>query len=112
MRSLPDQQADDHQQESVRHGGLTAPTTPEVRTNTELLALEPERREAMVSELEYLLRTHGDEEGRSNQSSLQDVVTGLRQLADDLGLDLGAALADAHEVSDEPPKLSGFDPCI
>jgi hypothetical protein len=39
----------------------------------------------MQSELEYLLKTHGEKEGLNDQSSLQDMVTGLRRLADDLG---------------------------
>ena len=66
----------------------------------------------MLSELEYLLRTHGDHEGLSDQSSLRDVLTDLRRLADDLGLDFGSALA-RPEVKDDPFVNPGaFDPCI
>jgi hypothetical protein len=65
------------------------------------LTLEPKRREAMFSELEYLLRTHGDHEALSHQSSLRDLLTDLRRLADDLGLDFRLALAGA-EVADDP----------
>jgi hypothetical protein len=76
------------------------------------LNLKPKRREAMLSELEYLLRTHGDHEALSDQSSLLDLVTDLRRLADDLGLDFRLALAGA-EVEDAPFLTPGvFDPCI
>jgi hypothetical protein len=47
----------------------------------------------MFSEPEYLLRTHGDHAVLSDQSSLRDMVTGLRRLAEDLGLDFRSALA-------------------
>jgi hypothetical protein len=47
----------------------------------------------MLSELEYLLRTHGDQEALNNQSSLRDMLTDLRRLAGDLGLDFRSALA-------------------
>ena len=50
----------------------------------------------MLSELAYLLRTHGDHEALSEQSSLRDVLTDLRRLADDLGLDFRLALAAAE----------------
>ena len=66
----------------------------------------------MLSELEYLLRTHGDHEALSDQSSLRDVVTELRRLAKDLGLDFRSALAGV-EVKDDPFLNPGaFDPCI
>ena len=66
----------------------------------------------MLSELEYLLRTHGDHEALSDQSSLGDVLADLRRLADDLGLDFRLALA-AAEVEDDPLlTLAAFDPCI
>ena len=66
----------------------------------------------MLSELEYLLRTHGDHAALSDQLSLRDVVTDLRRLADDLGLDFPSALAGA-EVEDTPMLTSwSFDPCI
>jgi hypothetical protein len=66
----------------------------------------------MLSELEYLLKTHGDQEAMSDQSSLRDVLTDLRRLADDLGLDFRLALAGA-EVEDDPfLTLATFDPCI
>jgi hypothetical protein len=76
------------------------------------LTLQPKRREAMLNELEYLLRTHGDHEALSDQSSLRDVLTDLRRLSHDLGLDFRSALAGA-EVEDDPFLTPGaFDPCI
>jgi hypothetical protein len=66
----------------------------------------------MASELEYLLKTHGDEEARSDQCSLCDVLSELRHLAHDLGLDFEAALAGSDVVSDEPPTMAAFDPHI
>jgi hypothetical protein len=77
MNRLPDHQADDRHQESVQH----APTTPGVRSHAGLLAPQPERTQAIVCQLEYLLKAHGDEEARSDQCSLQDIVAGLRDLA-------------------------------
>ena len=66
----------------------------------------------MLSELEYLLKTHGDLEALSDQSSLQDLVSDLRRLADDLGLDFRLALAGA-DVHDDLVLLPGaFDPSI
>jgi hypothetical protein len=66
----------------------------------------------MLSELEYLLKTHGDHEALNDQSSLRDVLIDLRRLADDLGLDFRMALAGA-EVEDDPfLTLAAFDPCI
>jgi hypothetical protein len=66
----------------------------------------------MLSELEYVLKTHGDLEALSDQSSLRDLISDLRHLADDLGLDFRLALAGAT-VEDEPVALLGvFDPCI
>jgi hypothetical protein len=63
----------------------------------------------MLSELEYLLRTHGDHEALSDQSSLRDIITDLRHLADDMGLDFAMALVGAAD-----PFLAAetFDPCI
>jgi hypothetical protein len=52
-----------------------------VGSNKELPAPEPERTQALVSQLEHLLRTHGDEEALTEQSCLQDVVAKLRHLA-------------------------------
>ena len=66
----------------------------------------------MLNELEYLLRTHADHEALSDQTIPRDMLTGLRRLADDLGLDFRSALAGA-EVEDEPlPTSWAFDPCI
>jgi hypothetical protein len=66
----------------------------------------------MLSELEYLLRTHGDHEALNDQSSLRDMLADLRRLADDLGLGFRSALAGA-EVEDDPFLTPGaFDPCI
>jgi hypothetical protein len=64
----------------------------------------PKRRIAMLSELEHLLKTHGDLKALSDQLSLRDVLTDLRHLADDLGLDFRSALAGA--------EMADFDPCI
>jgi hypothetical protein len=66
----------------------------------------------MLSELEYLLRTHGDHEVMSDQSSLRDMLADLRHLADDLGLDFRVAIA-AAEVEDDPlTTQAAFDPRI
>ena len=83
-----------------------------MRNHTDLLALKPERTQAVVSQLEYLLKAHGDEEARRDQCSLRDIVTGLRDVADDLGPDFGAALAGSDEVVVAPATMSAFDPCI
>jgi len=66
----------------------------------------------MLSELEYLLRMHGDHEALSDQASLQDLVTDLRRLADGLGLDFRSALAGAEGEDDPFLTLRAFDPCI
>jgi len=66
----------------------------------------------MLSELEFLLKTHSDHEALSDQSSLRDVVTDLRRLADDLELDFRLALAGAMAAADAFPAGQGFDPCI
>jgi hypothetical protein len=66
----------------------------------------------MISELECLLKTHSDEQARSDQSSLQDVLTELRHLADDLGLDFESALAGSDVVSGDPAAMEAFDPHI
>ena len=66
----------------------------------------------MLSELEYLLKTHGDHEALSDQSSLRDVLIDLRRLADDLGLDFRSALAGARAEDDPFPTPEAFDPCI
>jgi hypothetical protein len=65
------------------------------------MTLDPRRKEAMLTELEYLLRTHGDHEALSEQSSLGDLLTDMRRLADSLGLDSPLALAGA-EVENDP----------
>jgi hypothetical protein len=66
----------------------------------------------MLSELEYLLRTHGDQEALSDQASLRDMLTDLRRLADDLGLDFRSALAGAKVEGDPLLTSEAFDPCI
>ena len=66
----------------------------------------------MLNELEYMLRTHADHEALSDQTSLRDLLTGLRHLADDLGLDFGSALAGAGGQNDTSLDLAAFDPCI
>jgi hypothetical protein len=66
----------------------------------------------MHSELKYLLKTHGDQQALSDQSCLRAVLTDLRRLAEDLGLDFWSAFAGA-EVEDNPfLNLEAFDPCI
>jgi hypothetical protein len=76
------------------------------------LTLEPKRREAMLNELEYLLRTHGDHEALSDQSSLRDMLAELRHLSLDLGLDFRSALAGAEAENDPFLTPGAFDPCI
>jgi hypothetical protein len=66
----------------------------------------------MLSELEYLLKAHGEYEGLSDQSSLQDVVTDLHRLAKELGLDFRLALAGAGVENDWVLTLRAFDACI
>jgi hypothetical protein len=66
----------------------------------------------MQSELEYLLRMHGDHEALSHQSSLRDLVTDLRRLAANLGLDFRSALVGAEVGDDRFRTLKSFDPCI
>jgi hypothetical protein len=66
----------------------------------------------MFTELEYLLKTYGDHEALSDQSSLRDMLTGLRRLAADLGLDFRLALAGAEAATDRFPTQASFDPCI
>ena len=63
----------------------------------------------MLNELQYLLKMHSDHEALSDQSSLRDLVTDLRLLAADLGLDFQSALVGA---SAEYDTLPSFDPCI
>jgi hypothetical protein len=70
------------------------------------------RRIPMLSELEYLLKTHGEEQARSDQSSLRDVLMEVRHLADDLGLDFGSALAGSDGVCGDPATMEAFDPRI
>ena len=66
----------------------------------------------MLSELEYLLRTHGNHEALTDQTSLRDLLADLRRLADNLGLNFLAALAGAG-VEDGPLlSFAAFDPCI
>ena len=66
----------------------------------------------MLGELEHLLRTHADHEALSDQSSLRDMLTELRRLADDLGIDFRLALAGARVEGNPFLTLGAFDPCI
>jgi hypothetical protein len=66
----------------------------------------------MFSELEYLMRTYSDHEAVSEQSSLRDMLIGLRRVADDLGLDFRSAIAGAKVEDDLFPTMASFDPCI
>ena len=66
----------------------------------------------MLNELEYLLRTHADHEALSDQTIPRDMLTGLRRLADDLGLDFRLALAGTAVENDPCLPFTAFDPCI
>jgi hypothetical protein len=66
----------------------------------------------MLGELQYLLRMHGDHEALSDQSSLRDLITDLRRLADDMGLDFQSALAGAEIGDVLLPTPWSFDACI
>jgi len=66
----------------------------------------------MLCELENMLKTHGDHEALSDQASLRDLVTDLRRLADDLGLDFRLALTRAEVERNAFPTVASFDPCI
>jgi hypothetical protein len=66
----------------------------------------------MLSELEYLIRTHSDHEVMSDQCSLRDVLIDLRRVADDLGLDFRLAIAGAKVENEQFPTQASFDPCI
>jgi hypothetical protein len=66
----------------------------------------------MHSELEYLLKTHGDQEALSDQASLRDILTDLRNLAADMGLDFRSAVDGAAAGDDPLLTPAGFDPCI
>jgi len=66
----------------------------------------------MFSELEHILRTHGDHEVLSDQASLRDMVTEMRRLADELGLNFRLALIGAAIENDLCLPLAAFDPCI
>jgi len=68
----------------------------------------------MLRELEHLVKTLSDHEAVSDQSSLREVVTDLRRLADHLGLDFRLALAGAEAEVDHDPSLTtpSFEPCI
>ena len=66
----------------------------------------------MLSELEYLLKTHADHEALSDQSSLREILTDLRHLAEELDLDFRSALAGAGVADDPLLTLRAFDPCI
>ena len=66
----------------------------------------------MFSELEHILRTHGDHEVLSDQASLRDMVTEMRRLADELGLNFRLALSGVAIGTDACLPLAAFDPCI
>jgi hypothetical protein len=66
----------------------------------------------MRSELEYLLRTHADPGALSDQSSLRDLLSDLRRLAADLGVDFRLALAGAGAEGAPCLTPGAFDPCI
>jgi hypothetical protein len=66
----------------------------------------------MLSELEHILRTHGDHEVLSDQASLRDMLIDMRRLADDLGLDFWLTLTGAEVENDPCLTYAAFDPCI
>jgi hypothetical protein len=66
----------------------------------------------MVSELAYLLKSHADHEALSYQSSLRQMLTDLRHLANDLGLDVRLALAGAEAEANQFLMPEAFDPSI
>lgn len=49
----------------------------------------------MISELRYLLKTNSNHKACNDQASLGDLLSDLRAVADDLGLDFGGAYLDA-----------------
>jgi hypothetical protein len=60
----------------------------------------------MTSELRYLLKTNSNCEACCDQASLRDLLTDLRAVADDLGLDFAGAYLEAGtlaELRDETP---------
>jgi hypothetical protein len=71
----------------------------------------PEGETKMEAELEHLLRTYSDNEVISEQGSLRDLLICLRNLADELQLDLEEALTESADVHRER-LLQAFDPCL
>jgi hypothetical protein len=71
----------------------------------------PERETKMEAELEHLLRTYSDHEAISEQGSLRDLLTCLRNLADELELDFEEALREADDAH-RKRLLQIFDPCL
>jgi hypothetical protein len=65
----------------------------------------------MDSELEHLLRTYSDHEVISEQGSLQDLLTCLRSLAEELQLDFEEALTES-DAAYQDRLLQAFDPCL
>ena len=63
----------------------------------------------MEAELEHLLRTYSDHEVISEQGSLRDLLTCLRNLADELQLDFEEALTEADDAH-RARLLQAFDP--
>ena len=66
----------------------------------------------MLCELEYLIKSHSDHEALDDQASLRDILTDLRHVADDLGLDFRLALTDARADAEPSPAPFAFDWCI
>jgi hypothetical protein len=71
----------------------------------------PEQETKMEPELEHLLRTYSDNEVISEQRSLRDLLISLRNLADELHLDLEEALTESADVR-RKQFLQAFDPCL
>ena len=65
----------------------------------------------MDSELEHMLRTHSDHEVLSEQGCLRDLLTSLRNLADELQLNFEEALTESNAVYHDRLLLA-FDPCL
>jgi hypothetical protein len=66
----------------------------------------------MLSELAHLLRANGDHGALSYQSRLRQMLTDLRHLANDLGLDFRLALARAEVEANQFLTPEAFDPSI
>jgi hypothetical protein len=65
----------------------------------------------MERELEHLLKTYSDHEVLGDQGSLRDLLTCLRNLAEELQLDFAKALTEA-DAAYQDRLLLAFDPSL